>query len=128
MIGSSRRLRVFARCQPTDLRKGFSGLYGLVLTEMDRDPTSGDLYLFVNRRRTQAKVLLWDGTGLCLYSKRLDQGRFSCLWRDSQAPVLQLTKSELDLYLEGCQLVGQEPLSPPEIMLQTPGNTEALVV
>jgi transposase len=69
MIGSSRRLRVFARCQPTDLRKGFSGLYGLVLNEMDRDPTSGDLYLFVNRRRTQAKVLLWDGTGLCLYSK-----------------------------------------------------------
>ena len=70
MIGSSRRLRVFARCQPTDLRKGFSGLYGLVLNEMGRDPTSGDLYLFVNRRRTQAKVLLWDGTGLCIFSNQ----------------------------------------------------------
>lgn len=128
MIGSSRRLRVFARSQPTDLRKGFSGLYGLVINEMERDPTSGDLYLFVNRRRTQAKVLLWDGTGLCIYSKRLDHGRFSSLWRDSQAPVLRLTKSELDLYLEGCQLVGQEPLSPPEILLQTTGSTASCVV
>ena len=128
MIGSSRRLRVFARCQPTDLRKGFSGLYGLVLNEMERDPTSGDLYLFVNRRRTQAKVLLWDGTGLCIFSKRLDRGQFSCLWRDSETPELRLTKSELDLYLEGCQLVGQETLSPPEVVLQTTGDSTSCVV
>ena len=128
MIGSSRRLRVFARCQPTDLRKGFSGLYGLVLNEMGRDPTSGDLYLFVNRRRTQAKVLLWDGTGLCIFSKRLDRCQFSCLWRDSETPELRLTKSELDLYLEGCQLVGQETLSPPEVVLQTTGDSTSCVV
>ena len=125
MIGSSRKVRVFARTRPTDLRKGFNGLYGLVLAEMERDPTSGDLYLFVNRRCNQAKVLLWDGTGLCIYSKRLDQGRFSCLWRDSESPVLRLTKSELDLYLEGCQLVGKETLSPPEILIEKASDIAA---
>lgn len=125
MIGSSRKVRVFARTRPTDLRKGFNGLYGLVLSEMERDPTSGDLYLFVNRRCNQAKVLLWDGTGLCIYSKRLDRGRFSCLWRDSESPVLRLTKSELDLYLEGCQLVGKETLSPPEILVEKASDIAA---
>lgn len=115
MIGSTRRLRVFARTRPTDLRKGFSGLYGLVLNELGLNPTSGDLYLFVNRRRTLSKVLLWDGTGLCLYTKRLDRGQFAELWRDSESKSLCLTKAELDLYLEGCKVVGKTVLSPPEI-------------
>jgi transposase len=116
LIGSSRRLRVFARTRPTDLRKGFNGLYGLVLDELELDPTSGDLYLFVNRRRTLSKVLLWDGTGLCLFIKRLDRGRFAELWRDSESRSLRLTKAELDLYLEGCKMVGKTALSPPEIV------------
>jgi len=115
MIGSTRRLRVFARSRPTDLRKGFSGLFGLVIHELGLDPTSGDLYLFVNRRRTLSKVLLWDGTGLCIFTKRLDHGRFAELWRDESAASLRLTKSELDLFLEGCQEVGRSTLSPPEI-------------
>ena len=116
LIGSSRRLRVFARTKPTDLRKGFSGLYGLVLNEFELDPTSGDFYLFVNRRRTLSKVLLWDGTGLCLFIKRLDRGQFAELWRDSESKSLRLTKAELDLYLEGCKVVGKTALSPPEIL------------
>jgi transposase len=116
MIGSSRRLRVFARSRPTDLRKGFSGLYGLVMEELGLDPTSGDLYLFVNRRRTLSKVLLWDGTGLCIYTKRLDRGQFAELWRDTGEASLRLTKAELDLFLEGCKEVGRAPLSPPEIL------------
>lgn len=115
MIGSSRRLRVFARSRPTDLRKGFSGLFALVMNELGLDPTSGDLYLFVNRRRTLSKVLLWDGTGLCIFTKRLDRGRFAELWREDDATSLRLTKAELDLFLEGCSEVGRSPLSPPEI-------------
>jgi len=121
VIGSSRRLRVFARSQPTDLRKGFNGLFGLVMNELELDPTSGDLYLFVNRRRTLAKVLLWDGTGLCIYTKRLDQGVFAELWRDAGEETLRLTKTELDLFLEGCKEVGRSPLSPPEIRHQMAG-------
>lgn len=121
MIGSSRRIRVFARSQPTDLRKGFSGLFALVVGELELDPTSGDLYLFVNRRRTLSKVLLWDGTGLCIFTKRLDRGRFAELWRDRQERLLRLTKAELDLYLEGCSAVGKSALSPPEICREITG-------
>ncbi len=61
------------------MRKHYDGLYALVVSEMKADPLSGDLFLFTNRRRTRAKVLLWDGTGLCLYQKRLERGRFAPL-------------------------------------------------
>lgn len=115
MIGSTRRLRVYAYGAPADLRKGFDGLCGLVLRELGRDPLSGDLFLFVNRRRTLAKVLQWDGTGLCIYSKRLEQGRFACLWRSAGHRVC-LTVSELALFLEGSVLVGTMELSPPPLM------------
>jgi transposase len=65
----------------------------------------------VNATRKRAKVLLWDGTGLCIYAKRLEQGRFACLWRDADARVVQLTMSELQLFLEGSALVGRVALS-----------------
>jgi transposase len=61
------------------MRKQYDGLYALVVAELKADPLSGDLSLFTNRRRTRAKVLLWDGTGLCLYQKRLEHGRFASL-------------------------------------------------
>ena len=79
----------------------------LVTQGLGRDPLSGDCYLFVNATRKRAKVLLWDGTGLCIYAKRLEQGRFACLWRDAAARVVHLTMSELQLFLEGSALVGR---------------------
>ncbi len=116
MIGSSRAVRVFARNRPTDLRNGFDGLYALVLHELGRDPLKGDLYLFINTRRTSAKVLLWDGTGLCIYAKRLSRKRFSKIWSDAkQGKALRLTHAELSLFLEGADLVGKLPISPEEI-------------
>jgi transposase len=70
----------------------------------------------VNRARSRAKVLLWDGTGLCIYMKRLEQSRFACLWATSGIrPSLELTMSELTLFLEGSEMVGRIPLSPTEI-------------
>ena len=81
MIGSTRNLRVLAYPAPADLRKGYNGLSGLVLQDLGRDPLSGDCYLFVNRKRKAAKVLMWDGTGLCIFQKRLEHGRFAALWR-----------------------------------------------
>lgn len=74
IFGTSRSVRVWARTTPTDLRKGYNGLYGLVKNELGRDPLSGDLHLFVNRRRTSCKILMWDGTGLCIFMKRLERG------------------------------------------------------
>lgn len=115
MIGSTRAVGVWAYPKPTDLRKGYNGLFGLVKNGLNRDPLSGDLYLFTNKNRTGCKVLLYDGTGLCIYMKRLERGRFAALWRDGIDAPLRLTSSELTLFIEGCQLVGRERLSPAEI-------------
>ena len=116
MIGSTRSVRVFAYTCPADLRKGFDGLHGMVVRELGRDPLSGDCYLFVNKNRRRAKVLLYDGTGLCIYAKRLEQGSFACLWksdlRSDDASSLELTMSELALFIEGSSLVGKQRLSP----------------
>lgn len=112
MIGSTRQVAVWAYGAPADLRKGFDGLSALVSQRLGQDPLSGDCYLFANRTRKRAKVLLWDGTGLCIYAKRLERGRFACLWRDTEARVMRLTMSELQLFLEGSALVGRVALSP----------------
>lgn len=112
MIGSTRQVAVWAYGGPADLRKGFDGLSALVSQRLGRDPLSGDCYLFVNATRKRAKVLLWDGTGLCIYAKRLERGRFACLWRDADAHTVRLTMSELQLFLEGSALVGRVALSP----------------
>jgi transposase len=113
MIGSTRTLRVWAYPAPADLRKGFDGLSGLVLAQVQRDPLSGDCFLFTSRSRKSAKVLLWDGTGLCVYHKRLERGRFSALWTGAPGAVVALTLSELSLFLEGCTMVAKVRLSPP---------------
>ena len=114
MIGTTRALRVFARPRPTDLRNGFDGLFGIVERELGVDVLKGDLFLFVNKRRKSARVLHWDGTGLCIYSKRLAQGRFAKLWGDVPGEPVQLTQSELSLFLEGAMQLGTGPRSPPE--------------
>ena len=115
ILGTSRAVRVFAFPKATDLRKGYDGLYGLVEQGLGRKVLDGDLFLFTNRRRDSCKVLVWDGTGLCIFAKRLERGRFACLWRDDGQAV-RLTSSELALYIEGCDLVGRRTLSPAQIV------------
>lgn len=111
ILGSSRSVRVFGYPEAVDLRKGYNGLYGLVKTGLGRDPLCGDLFLFTNRRRVACKVLVWDGTGLCIFQKRLERGRFASLFRDD-GKVIELTSSELALFIEGCELIGKRMLSP----------------
>ena len=115
MIGSALARRVYAYAAPVDMRKGYDGLSAVVRESLSRDPLSGDLYLFVARNRIRAKVLLWDGTGLCVYAKRLERGRFARLWRRREGEILELSNSELQLFLEGCELIGRRRLSPPPL-------------
>lgn len=115
MLGSALSRRVYAYAAPVDMRKGYDGLSAVARESLGRDPLSGDLYLFVSRNRIRAKVLLWDGTGLCVYAKRLEQGRFASLWRRREGEALELSTSELQLFLEGCELVGRMRLSPPQM-------------
>jgi transposase len=111
ILTPSRAVRVFAFPAAADLRKGYNGLYGLVQTGLQADPMSGDLFLFVNESRKLCKVLLWDGTGLCIFQKRLERGCFAKLWRDD-GQVVKLTQSELALFIEGCTLLDRRSLSP----------------
>lgn len=112
MIGSTRQVSVWAYAAPCDMRKQFDTLAALVAGVMGRDPLAGDLYLFVSRNRRRAKVLYWDGTGLCLFAKRLEKGRFAAPWKHARDGALRMTHSELALLLEGSELVGKLPLSP----------------
>lgn len=96
----NRTARVFAYPTPVDLRKGFDGLYGLVEQGLKQDPLAGDLYLFVGVTRTRCKVLMWDGTGLCLFQKRLEHGTFAKIWRDD-GQVVRITQRELAMFIEG---------------------------
>jgi transposase len=110
-----RRVSVYAYAQPVDMRKGFDGRSALVTAGLQRDPLSGDAFIFVSRDRVRAKVLHWDGTGLCVYAKRLERGRFARLWREAGDAPITLTVSELDLFLDGSTLVGRVALSPPAL-------------
>ena len=119
MIGlGTRATKVFAYPAPVDLRKGYDGLAGLVTTGLQHNVLDGALFLFVGRTRTSCKILHWDGTGLCLFAKRLERGRFAALWPSaaspttSLSPVITLSASELALFVEGCTLVGKQPLTP----------------
>jgi transposase len=123
MIGTTRALRVFAYGAPADLRMGYEGLSGLVMSQLGCDVLSGDCYLFTNRTRTRAKVIFWDGTGLCILQKRLEHGRFACLWttgkRSNAHTSIELTMSELALFIEGSEMVGRISLSPKKVVPRT---------
>lgn len=127
MIGAERRVRVFARAAPTDMRKSFDTLSALVSIELGRDPLEGDMFLFVGARLRSAKVLFWDGTGLCVFHKRLSQGRFAAPWKRSAEGAITMSRSELELFIEGSQLVFIGALSPGEIVPKRVA-TRALVV
>jgi len=73
-------VRLWLHQAPTDLRKSYDGLSALVRHALGEDPLSGELYVFVNRRRTQMRVLYFAGDGYCLWSKRLERGQFQVTW------------------------------------------------
>jgi transposase len=102
MLINHRNVRVFLYGQPIDMRLGFERLSGLVREGLGSDLLQGHLYLFLGKNRTRAKVLLFDGTGLCLFHKRLEIGKFMSI-RDLQE-VKEMTSGELTLLLDGAQV------------------------
>jgi len=120
MFGLSRRVRVFAYRAPVDMRKSFNTLSALVL-ELGHEVIAGDAFVFVGKTRRRAKVLWFDGTGLCLLIKRLEIGRFAKVWEQAE-----VTESELVLFLEGSEVVGRMRLSPPAFNLERDGRANFL--
>ena len=113
MIGLPRGVSVYAFDEPCDMRKSFDTLTALVTEHMKHDVLIGDLYLFVSRDRKRAKVLYFDGTGMCLFAKRLEKGQFTATWkRAKSARGLLMTLSELSLFIEGSEVAARLPLSP----------------
>lgn len=93
--------RILAYNEPVDLRKSFYGLVGLVKERLAEEPLSGTLFVFLNRRRTLLKSVYWDRTGLCLFAKRLERGRFRLpqeeLKQELSAQVFQLLLDGIEL-------------------------------
>jgi len=97
------------------MRKSYEGLHAIVRNELGHDILKGDMYAFTNKRRNRCKVLFFDGTGLCVFMKRLEEGRFAQLWRRTEARTLELSMSELQLFIEGSRIIGKIRLIPPKM-------------
>lgn len=99
MIGPGAGTRIYLRCGVTDLRKAFDGLARIVEEDLSRNITDGDFMIFCNRARNRLKAIYWDGSGLCLFCKRLEGGRFA--WPDTKEAATEITSAELSMLLEG---------------------------
>lgn len=95
------QLRVYLYGEPTDMRRSFDGLSAMVRQKLSADPLDGALYAFINRRGTQIRVLYFDRSGFCLWSKRLEAGRFISDWRAVRTREMDFTG--LKLLLEGIE-------------------------
>lgn len=93
--------RIFLAAGPTDMRKGFDGLQGLVTSVLKQDPLSGHLFLFVNRRRDKLKVLYWDGDGLAIWYRRLEQGTYQVPVVAKDQASIEMRSDELTMLLRG---------------------------
>lgn len=104
MLSVPSTVSIFLCTQPTDMRKGFDGLSGIVRGAFGADPLDGSLYLFVNRRRDRIKFLHFDGSGYWLYYKLLEAGTFEVI--ASEAACIQIDSTQLAMLLGGASLVG----------------------
>jgi transposase len=102
MILLPRSVRVYVATEPTNLRKSFEGLSNDVRSVLSADPLSGHVFLFLNRRATQVKMLMWTRGGFTIVHKRLERGRFTFPSRVTpEADRVEIDAHELAMLLEG---------------------------
>ena len=102
MLNWSSGTRVFVATAPVDLRASYNKLFALTESVLKENPLSGHWFVFTNQDRNRVKVLFWDGSGLWVCAKRLEQGRFS--WPRSQEACAQLRSEELLALLSGLEV------------------------
>jgi transposase len=118
------QIRVHLYGQPCDMRKSFDGLQAMVRHVLGEDPLSGGLYVFINRRATQMRVLYFDRTGFCIWAKRLEAGRFVGDW--SQVRTREMDCTGLKLMLEGIEPGKQRKrYQLPKSLQKSPSNTSS---
>lgn len=120
MIDLGARGRVFVHRAPCDMRKHYDTLWGVVVQVMKYDVLAGDVFVFIGKTRKRAKVLWWDGTGLCILCKRMDKGRLVAPWACPGEGSMELSRTELRLLLEGSEWVGKVKLRPEAWVPGTP--------
>lgn len=99
MIPVPANTKVWLAAGVTDMRKGFNGLSVMVEKVLERDPFSGHLFVFRGRRGDLIKVIWFDGQGSCLFSKRLERGKF--VWPSPAQGRVSITSAQLSMLLEG---------------------------
>lgn len=100
MLTVSSQLRIFVHASPTDMRKSFDGLCGLVRSVFQADPLDGSMFLFINRRRDRVKILHWDRDGFVVWYKRLEMGTFEMIG-DGRTETLEIDATQLAMLLGG---------------------------
>lgn len=104
MIGFTPSQRYYLSRAATDMRKSYDGLSGVVRQGLGRDPLSGEVFIFLNRRRTMIKLLVWDRSGFVVWSKRLERGTFELPAGGQGGASVVLRWEELVMILEGVSL------------------------
>jgi transposase len=99
MIVPASNVRVLVATKPVDFRKGADGLAALVQESLSADPFCGTIYVFRSKRANRVKLLCWDGTGVCLFAKRLEEGQFR--WPRIADGVIHLSAAQLSALVEG---------------------------
>ena len=104
MLSFSSKQRYFLYLDPCDMRKSFDGLSGIVHTHFKHPLLSGDVFIFINKRRDRIKLLMWDVTGFALYYKRLERGTFELPEKQGAYNSVELHWRDLVMLLEGVKL------------------------
>jgi transposase len=99
MLQSAPCIKVYLALKPVDIRQGFDGIAADFAQVLRNDPFSGAAFVFRSKRGDYVKVLTWDGSGLCLFAKRLEKGMF--VWPPIIEGALQLMAAQLALVIEG---------------------------
>lgn len=98
-LGANLQFQLYS--QPTDMRKSFDSLSGIVQNQLGQSLSSGDVYIFINKRKNKIKLLHWSGGGLTLYYKRLETGTFELPQYDIKTGSYQLSYTQIVMLIDG---------------------------
>jgi len=104
LLSLHEHVQYYLYMENADLRCTFEGLCGIVRNQLHLDPLNAQVYIFINRRSNQVKLLVWEGDGFCIFHKRLEQGTFERPRADKSGKQVTLTSMQLQLILQGVKL------------------------
>jgi transposase len=101
-LSSHHKFNLFS--QPTDMRKGFNGLSGIVSNILEDNPRSGEVFIFINKTRDKIKLLQWQDSGFVLYYKRLEQGTFELPQYEELEGIIVLSYTKMAMMVDGLSI------------------------